>query len=194
MLQPDSLLSRTLALVLLALALLGGGRLVVAPLLAAFQDNASRIEQAEVLLRRYRALAEQRPAMADRLAAQQELAASAAGYLQGPSDALAAAQLQDRVKSAIEGAGGELLSTQILPARAIEDIAVIRRVVLRVQFDVTIEGLAKALYELESGQPYLLIDQLSVREQRARQRDESEMEARLDISLELSGYLHAELI
>ena len=194
MLQPDSLLSRTLALVLLALALLGGGRLVVAPLLAAFQDNASRIEQAEVLLRRYRALAEQRPAMADRLAAQQELAASAAGYLQGPSDALAAAQLRDRVKSVIEGAGGELLSTQILPARAIEDIAVIRRVVLRVQFDVTIEGLAKALYELESGQPYLLIDQLSVREQRARQRDESEMEARLDISLELSGYLHAELI
>jgi general secretion pathway protein M len=194
MLQPDSLLSRTLALVLLALALLGGGRLVVAPLLAAFQDNASRIEQAEVLLRRYRALAEQRPAMADRLAAQQELAASAAGYLQGPSDALAAAQLQDRVKSAIEGAGGELLSTQILPARAIEDIAVIRRVVLRVQFDVTIEGLAKALYELESGQPYLLIDQLSVREQRARRRDESEMEARLDISLELSGYLHAKLI
>jgi general secretion pathway protein M len=194
MLQPDSLLSRTLALVLLALALLGGGRLVVAPLLAAFQDNASRIEQAEILLRRYRALAEQRPAMADRLAAQQELAASAAGYLQGPSDALAAAQLQDRVKSVIEGVGGELRSTQILPARAIEDIAVIRRVVLRVQFDVTIEGLAKALYELESGQPYLLIDQLSVREQRARRRDESEMEARLDISLELSGYLHAKLI
>jgi general secretion pathway protein M len=189
-LQPSSLLSRTLALVMLALALLGGARLVVAPLLAAFQDNASRIEEAEVLLQRYRALAEQRPTMADRIAAQQEFAASAAGYLQGPSDALAAAQLQDRVKSVIEGAGGELHSTQILPARAMEGVAVIRRAALRVQFEVTIEGLAETLYELETGQPCLLIDQLSVREQRTRRLDEAEL--RLDVGLELSGYLHAE--
>jgi general secretion pathway protein M len=193
MLQPGSLVSRTLALALLALALLGGFRLVVAPLVAAFQDNASRIEQAEGMLQRFLALAEQRQAMSDRLAAQQELAASAAGYLEGPSDALAAAQLQDRVKSVVEAAGGELRSTQILPAVPIEGDDGIRRAALRVQFAVTIAGLAETLYELESGQPYLLIDQLSVREQRARRRrsDEPETEARLDISLELSGYLHA---
>ena len=192
MLQPGSLLSRTLALVLLALALLGGFRLVVAPLMAAFQDNAARIEEAETLLQRYLALAEQRPAMSDRLAEQQELAASAAGYLEGPSDALAAAQ-QDRVKSVIEGAGGELRSTQILPAVATDGDAGIRRAALRVQFGVTIAGLAETLYELESGQPYLLIEQLTVREQRTRRRrrDEPETEASLDVSLELSGYLHA---
>jgi general secretion pathway protein M len=194
MLQPGSLFSRTLALALLALALLGGFRLVAAPLMAAFQDNAARIEQAETLLQRYVALAEQRQAMSDRLAAQEELAASAAGYLEGPSDALAAAQLQDRVKSVIEGAGGELRSTQILPARAIEGDDGIRRTALRVQFAATIGGLAESLYELESGQPYLLIDQLSVREQRTRRRrrDEPETEATLDVTLELSGYLHTE--
>ena len=94
----------------------------------------------------------------------------------------------------VEGAGGELRSTQILPAVAIEGDAGIRRAALRVQFAVTIAGLAETLYELESGQPYLLIDQLSVREQRTRRRrrDEPETEASLDISLELSGYLHAE--
>jgi general secretion pathway protein M len=193
MLQPGSLLSRTLALVLLGLALVGAARLVVAPLVAAFQENAASIEEAEGLLQRYRALAEQRPAMAKRLATQEERAASAAGYLQGPSDALAAAQLQDRVKSVIEGAGGELRSTQILPARPVEEDGGIRRAALRVQFAVTIGGLAETLYELESGQPYLLIDQLSVREQRTRRqrRDEPEAEAQLDITLELSGYLRA---
>ena len=191
MLQQGSLLSRTLALVLLGLALLGGARLVMAPLVAAFQDNASQIEEADGMLQRYRMLAEQRPAMADRLAAQQELADFAAGYLQGPSDALAAAQLQDRVKSVIESAGGELRSTQILPARPVEGDAGILRAALRVQFAVTIEGLAETLVELESGQPYLLIDQLSVREQRTRRRrrDEPETEASLDIALELSGFL-----
>jgi len=189
MLQPGSLLSRTLALALLALALLGGFRLVVAPLMAAFQDNAARIEQAETLLQRYLALAEQRQAMSDRLAAQEELAASAAGYLEGLSDALAAAQLQDRVKSVIEGAGGELRSTQILPAVAIDGDAGIRRTPLRVQFAAAIGGLAETLYELESGQPYVFIEQLTVREQ--RRRDEPGTDGSLDTSLQLSGYLRA---
>jgi general secretion pathway protein M len=194
MLQPGSLLSRTLAIVLLAAALFGGVRLVVAPLLAAYRDAAAEIEQADFLLQRYKALAEQRPSMAERLAEQQELVASAAGYLQGPSDALAAAQLQDRVKTVVEGAGGELRSTQILAAKPVEVDAKIRRAALRVQFVVTIEGLAQTLYELESGQPYLLIDALSVREQRvrSRRRNEPETEARLDVSLELSGYLQSE--
>ena len=179
MLQPGSLLSRTLAVVLLGVALLGGVRLVVAPLLAAWRDAAAEIEEAEFLLQRYRALAEQRRAMAERLAEQQELAASAAGYLQGPSDALAAAQLQDRVKTVVERAGGELRSTQILPATPVEVDAAIRRAALRVQFVVTIAGLAETLYELETGQPYLLIDELTVREQRTRRRrrDEPESEA-----------------
>jgi general secretion pathway protein M len=194
MLQPGSLLSRTLAIVLLGMALLGAARLVVAPLLAAYRDAAEEIEQAEFLLQRYRALAEQRPAMAERLAEQQELVASAAGYLQGPSDALAAAQLQDRVKTVVEGAGGELRSTQILTAQPVEIDARIRRAALRVQFVVTIEGLAQTLYELESGQPYLLIDELLVREQRtrSRRRNEPEPETLLDVSLELSGYIQSE--
>ena len=194
MLQPGSLLSRTLAIALLLVALLAGVRLVVEPLLGAFREAAAGIAEDEALLQRYRVLAEQRPALARRLEQQQELAASAAGYLQGPSDALAAAQLQDRVKTVIEGAGGELRSTQILPAQPIEGNAAIRRAALRVQFAVTIDGLSATLYELETGQPYLLIDQLSVREQRVRRRrrDEPEPETSLDVTLELSGYLQAE--
>src|SRR5688572_19195730 len=110
MLQPGSLLSRTLAVVLLGIALLGAYRLVIAPLVTAYRDGQSRIEQAKELLQRYEALAEQRSLLADRLAEEQERAASAAGYLTGPSDALAAAELQDRVKSVVEGASGELRS------------------------------------------------------------------------------------
>jgi general secretion pathway protein M len=105
------------------------------------------------LLQGYGALAEQRPLLAERLAEQQERAPSAAGYLTGPSDALAAAQLQDRVKTAVEAAGGELRSTRILPATPLEGDPGFRRTTLRVQFVVTIEGLETTLYELETGQP-----------------------------------------
>ena len=194
MLQPGSLLSRTLAVVLLGVALLGGWRLVAAPLLAAHQENERGIEDAQALLQRYRALAEQRPALAERLAEQEERAAAAAGYLEGPSDALAAAQLQDRVKSVVESAGGELRTTQILPAETLEDQLGFRRTTIRVQIVVGIEGLAATLYELETGLPYLLIDDITVRQERVRRRRRGEdaQEPVLDVSLELFGYLRVE--
>jgi general secretion pathway protein M len=193
MLQPGSLLSRTLAVVLLGIALLGAYRLVIAPLVTAYRDGQSRIEQAKELLQRYEALAEQRSLLADRLAEEQERAASAAGYLTGPSDALAAAELQDRVKSVVEGAGGELRSTQILPAEELEADLGFRRTTLRVHFVVTIDGLEETLYELETGQPYLIIDEVTVRQERARRRrNEPQAQPMLDVSLELFGYVREE--
>jgi general secretion pathway protein M len=190
MLRPGSLLSRALAVVLLVIALLGAYRLIAAPLITAYRDGETSIEQAKELLQRYEALAEQRPLLADHLAKQQKRAGSAAGYLTGPSDALAAAQLQDRVKSVVESAGGELRSTQILPATPLEDDLGFRRATLRVRFVVTIEGLETTLYELETGQPYLIIDDVTVRQERVRRRrNEPEQEPVLDVSLELFGYL-----
>jgi general secretion pathway protein M len=193
MLQPGSLLSRTLAVVLLGIVLLGAYRLVIAPLVTTYRDGQSRIEQAKELLQRYEALAEQRSLLADRLAEEQERAASAAGYLTGPSDALAAAELQDRVKSVVEGAGGELRSTQILPAEELEADLGFRRTALRVHFVVTIDGLEETLYELETGQPYLIIDEVTVRQERARRRrSEPQAQPMLDVSLELFGYVREE--
>jgi general secretion pathway protein M len=193
MLQPGSVLSRTLAVVLLGVVLLGAYQLIAAPLVIAYREGEASIEQVKELLQRYEALAEQRSLLADRLAKQQERAGSAAGYLTGPSDALAAAQLQDRVKSVVEAAGGELRSTQILPAEPLEGDLGFRRTTLRVNFVVTIEGLQATLYELETGQPYLIIDDATVRQERVRRRrNEPEKEPVLDVSLELFGYLREE--
>lgn len=193
MLQPGSILSRTLALALLGVALLGAQRLIIAPVLSAYRDGEARIEQAKELLQRYEALGQQRSLLTDRLAEQQERAASAAGYLQGPSDALAAAQLQDRVKSVVESAGGQLRSTQILPAEQLEAELGVRRTRLRVHFVVTIEGLEETLYELETGQPYLIIDDVTVRQERVRRRrSEAPGQPMLDVSLELFGYVRQE--
>lgn len=194
MLQPGSVLSRTLAVVLLGIAVLAVYQLIFAPLAIAYRDGERSIEQSKELLQRYEALAEQRSLLADRLAERQERAASAAGYLTGPSDALAAAQLQDRVKSVVEAAGGELRSTQILPATPLEGDLGFRRTTLRVHFVVTIEGLETTLYDLETGQPYLIIDDVTIRQERVRRRrrNDPEREPMLDVSLELFGYLREE--
>ena len=192
MLRPGSLLARVLALVLLAAAVAGAWLLVVLPVLHAWHANGAAIEQAEALLQRQRALALQRPALLARIEEERQQADALAGYLQGPSDALAAAELQDRLKAVVEAAGGELRSTRIVPAEAVEASPGTRRTALQVQMVVTIDGLAAILYGLESGQPYVLIDELSVRNQRERRRrGEPETEPALDVSLKLSGFVRA---
>ncbi len=46
------------------------------------------------------------------------------------------------------------------------------------------------LYQLETGQPYLFVDQLTVRQQRMRRRSkEPEQEPVLDVSFEVFGYV-----
>jgi general secretion pathway protein M len=192
MLRPGSLLARVLALALLAAAVAGGYLLVLVPVLDAYRETADAIEQAETVLHRQRALAAQRPLLIARIEEEKEQAEAIAGYLQGPSDALAAAQLQDRLKAVVEAAGGELRSTRILPAEAVEASPGTRRTALQVQLVVTIEGLAEILYGLEAGQPYLLIDELSVRNQRERRRrGEAVPETTLDVNLRLSGFVRA---
>jgi general secretion pathway protein M len=192
MLRPGSLLSRVLALTLLCTALGGAYVLVLAPVVELYRTTDDAIEIAEILLQRHRALAAQRSELSARLNEEKERAATIAGYLEGPSDALAAAQLQDRVKGVVEAAGGELRSTQILPAQAVDVSPGTRRATLLVQMVVAIDGLAEILYDLESDQPYILIDELAVRSQRVRRGDRGPDAAPLlDVSLHLSGFVRA---
>jgi general secretion pathway protein M len=190
MLRRGSLLSRMLALGLLGGLLLAGYALVLAPVIAAYQEVGQEIEESQLLLQRYRSLASQRPELSARLADLERQAAKVGGYLKGSSDALAAAELQDHARAVIEGAGGSLRSTQILPAGAVDSKVPVRRATLRIQFGIDIKGLQKVLYQLETGQPYLFIDQLTVRQQRVRRRSkELDQEPVLDVSFEVFGYV-----
>jgi len=187
-----SLASRALALALLALLLLAGHAFVVAPVVAAYRDTGQAIQEARDLLQRYVALAGERTQLTEQLAELEERAAQAGGYLEGSSDALAAVELQDRVRRIIERAGGQLQSTQILPASAIDATAPVRRAALRIQLAIAIEGLQSVLYELETGQPYVFVNELTVRQRRTRRRANApEEEPVLDVSFEVFGYVRA---
>jgi general secretion pathway protein M len=189
MLRPGSLLSRTLAVLLLLAVGLAAYQLLVLPVAAAYRGAAEAIERSQGLLQRYQALAAQRDELARLVAQQEEVAAGSEAYLGGQSDALAAAALQDQVRRAIERAGGELRSTQILPARAADNAAGVRRASLRLQLGVDIEGLETLLYQLEAGEPYLFIDQITIREGRMRRgRGDVAPDPTLDVNLEVYGY------
>jgi general secretion pathway protein M len=185
-----SLPSRLLAVALVLLAGLALVRLLVLPVLAAYGETAASIEQSQTLLQRYRALAAQRPRLEEELAAQRKAEVASVAYLEGESDALAAAALQDQVRAIITRAGGELRSTQILPVEAAGPETSVRRASLRLQLAVDVAGLQQLLYELETSEPYLFVDDINIRERRLRRlRDEEEEAPVLDVSLEVSGYM-----
>ena len=191
MLRPGSLLSRLFALALLAAVPLLGWAFVLEPVIAAYREANQAIAQTQRLLHDYRERAGQRPQLAELVAEQEAHAAAVRGYLEAVDDALAAAELQDRAKIVIEGGGGALRSAQSLRVEAIEASAAVRRAWLQVRFTADIESLATILYELETGEPYLFVDALSIREPRRqrRRRDEPDEAPQLDVVLDLYGYV-----
>lgn len=192
MLQPGSFVSRMAAVAILAILLLAGYQLIVQPLIRIYGENKDRIVKSHELLQRYQALADERPALSERVADldDDDSDEQLSGYLEGPSDALAAAQLQDLAAQMIEGADGDIRSAQILAAVEVDAAPALRRAGVKVRFAATIEGLASALYDLETAEPRLFIDQLIIASEKARRVGTKDSDdVKLDIRLDLFGYV-----
>ncbi len=83
-------------------------------------------------------------------------------FLRNTGAALAASEIQETAKSLIEVNGGKLVSMQVVPFK---DDSGYRRVTVNVQFISSMSMLRKTLYAVETVQPYLLLDNVSIRSQ-----------------------------
>jgi general secretion pathway protein M len=190
MLRPGSFVARLVAVAVLGILLLAAYQFLVQPLMQSYALADEKIVRSNELLERYRRLASARPVLAQQLAVLQQDSEVLSGYLKGPSDALAAAQLQDLAAEAIEAAGGEIRSTQILQATDVEDEPSVRKTGLKLRFATTIDGLALTLYDLETVEPHLFVDQLVVVSERGRRiNDAVDGASSLDVRLDVVGYV-----
>ena len=78
-----------------------------------------------------------------------------------------------------------MLSTQILPATKESDFT---RVALKVRMRGTLDNLVKVFHALETGQPYLFLDNVSVRKL-GRRRPNMAAGQGLDVDFDLIGYM-----
>jgi len=81
-------------------------------------------------------------------------------FLKNAAANLAGAELQELVRAAVEGNGGRITTSQ---NQAPKDDGRYRLIGLNVQFFATTPNLQKILYALETQQPYLVIENLSLR-------------------------------
>jgi general secretion pathway protein M len=102
-------------------------------------------------------------------------------FLQGPTVTVAGAALQQRVTDAVTKLGGSVLSSQVdlQGAQAKEGF-----VTLTTSCEVDQPALQRLLYDLESGMPFLFVDQLVVQ---AAQPGAGRDEARMRLLLSISG-------
>jgi general secretion pathway protein M len=178
--------SRALALGILAALLLLAFFGFVSPLLDSYGQASSSVEQYRAALEHTRNAGSDLAGLRAELARLKERQASAVGFMQSTNSSLAAAELQNRIKSSVEAAHGELRSTQILPQR---DEGVFRRISIRGQIAVNTAALQRVFYDLESASPFLFLDNVEIRSRPARRSSGAEDDPILEVRFDLYGYL-----
>ena len=145
---------RFAALALLLLAVIAAHGLIVRPFAQSWVGTVGAIEDARALGAGYARTAAARPSYEEQAAALRAEAPNPEWFIQGETDALAAATLQDRVSSMAVAAGAEVRSIQTIPAA---DENGMRRVGVTVELAARTQALLRAAYAIESGTPFLFI-------------------------------------
>jgi len=151
--------SRALAVALLVAAVMAVLAIVLVPLLLLHRHYDTAIDGLTSRLSTYRRVAAQAPALRtalDTLRAKD----GRRFYLKNTAPNLAGAELNEIVRAAIENNGGRITTTQNIAPR---DDGRFKQIGVNMQFFASTATLQKVLAALESGPPYLVVENVTMR-------------------------------
>lgn len=152
------MMSRALALGLLAGVLLFLFVAVLAPFAAHLSNMDAEIETEKTTLARFRAIAALR-VDAGEMERQGRLAAQSEAYLKGDTEALKTSALQARLTELASSKGVRVRSARNLTASERDDL---RFIGVRVQFNADVVQLRELLHAIEVTRPFLLVEGVQV--------------------------------
>ena len=181
---------RALAVALAVVAIVAVLSLVLVPLVLLHKHYDDTIAALTDRLDRYRRVAAQAPEYRKSLEQMRERD-SRRFFLRNTAPNLAGAELQELVRGAIEGNGGRITTSQ---NQAPRDEGRFRQITVSVQFFATTPALQKILYALESGPPYLLVENMTLRPLNAFRgfKPPAGQEPEVNVQLDAAGYALAE--
>lgn len=183
--------SRALALALLLLVISAAVAAVAVPTWLLHARYDGYLEDYTDRLKRYRRVAAMRPAIEEGMKAV-ESSAGRQTYLKGASPAASAAELQGLVTRIVETNNGRIISSQALPAKAEGKAAEPAKAAISILMNATIGSLRVILHALETNQPYLFVDQLTVRAGQGRvYKPVPGVEPEFQVQLTVSGFAPA---
>ncbi len=188
-LQTDKLRDRVAAVSLLLLLIALVGVLLIGPLWERYASNRDLIADLEDKVVRFESVATRQAELERQFSTLERTSNLGELTLQADSATLAAADLQERVKAAVQAAGGSLTSTQVLEP---EKVSSFERVSVNVRMTGSTPAVQKSLYALETGSPVLMIDDLLVVTRRTTvrlgARRSEQQQDWLDVRFQVSGF------
>jgi general secretion pathway protein M len=133
---------------------------VVTPLVDWYGERADELAQQEALAQHMEALVAALPALQAQGKAVAASGAGEAALLEGDSDNMASASLQERLQTMFAQTGVQLHSVETLAG---EDAGPYRRIGLRVSFVASWPLLAALLKDIQLATPSLLVDDMQVK-------------------------------
>lgn len=194
-LLPEKNNGRLMAVVLTLIVLLLGYLLgvhwwFVAPHLEVASQMGDLREQQQ----RFQETSKQRAEIEKRLADVRSFEQSNQAFLSQTDAASAAADLIQRMKQAVAEHGGDQNRCQVLTHQQLTGgkPELYEKVTIQVRMRCDLEPLSSIVYQLESGKPYLFVDQLMVYKQNygyVAPGQKQPQQSALDIRFNLSGYM-----
>ncbi len=119
---------------------------------------------------------------------------NALGYFnEQATPALAAAELQKRIKQMVQDADGDISSTQVLPNK---DESGLLRITVKVKLTGDMDMLRHLLFEIDIEKPLMIIENLTIipgRKKRNRKTRQTEQTDKVIVTLEVSSYIRKEM-
>lgn len=181
--------SRAAALALLMLVLLTVYGVIMAPLWALSSRYDESIESLLFRLKRFQSVAAEKDRWMARLEEIRNEGEQAKNVFSQNTAALAAADLQSRIKETVTSAGGELISTQVIPERKEDQFT---RIAVKVRLNGSTGVLRQVLHDIESEQPVLFVENLNLRPIRVPPRPGQKQATgsdKLSIDFDAVGYM-----
>jgi hypothetical protein len=181
---------RWLALAILVVVVAVVAAIVFAPIVLLHRHYDEALESSAQRLETYRRVAAQAPEYKKALEAMREKDARRF-FLKNTAANLAGAELQELVRAAIEGNGGRISTSQNQSPR---DDGGFKQIGVTFQFFATTPNLQKILYAIETQQPYLLVDNLTLRPLNAFRgfRPAAGQEPEINVQMDVVGYAYPE--
>jgi len=185
----DAKQQRQLAIGLLVLAMIVFLGVTAGPVWYANASRQAALDQAQERLQRYEQIAARDTELLPQYEALRQAQKSAGNQLRSDTAAVAGAELQRRVKDITAVHEAQIISTQILPVAGEEGFV---RIALRVRLRGVLPSLLRSIYDIETNNVHMFLDNLSLRNNATNLRQRQVLIRPMEAEFDLIAYMPEE--
>jgi general secretion pathway protein M len=156
------------------------------PLWFANASHQAKIDQMQGRLQRFHQVADMDGSLRPEFERLKRSLMSDGHYLQSDTVAVAGAELQRMTKAITAANRAQVLSTQILPAGQEQGFI---RVALKVRLRGTLPAILQSLYDLETNEVFLFLDNVSLRDSAGQRRSRQFQIKQADADFDLIAFM-----